>query len=188
MKESKQTDSVLEPNMIEKDLGYMKIKIDLNKLDYVVFNNTISGKELSDYDFSYLPETFQLVLCNQFNRLPEIPFSFHPDVVNSLMTEKHDSPYFKKNVQEIELLHKRITSNQTQADKEKRQMKAEVIASEQGVRNKRYMAVNKLVSLGYDRATAADAVQQYIDNNGLGVFNLKPTRIAELVDQSVLNS
>lgn len=157
--------------------------IDVSMYDTIkLFTEDVPIEDFMDYDFDYLPETHQLVLAKLLLRSPEVPMTFHPDIIFSLMNDKEGSPYYKKTPHEIESIYRKESTKSTTQNREARIMSNPVDETSQKVRDKKYRLINMLVKQGYDRAYCMDELKEYTKVNGTGVLNLTSKRIAAIID------
>ena len=165
-------------------IGNLYVPIDLEH-DYDLYGSTVTGVQLLKEDFDHLPETHALALQKHLIRTNEVQISFHPHIIESLLEEQENSPFYKKTPDEIKVIYKRTGTKDLTKQKEENQMKSKVDITSQVVRNRRTKAVNRLVELGYDRSYSMEILAELIEETDTGIMNLTPTRIADLVDERI---
>lgn len=166
-------------------IGKHIVEID-PEAEYKVFGKMSDGYEILGMDFESLSDTYKLALAKFLARADDIPITFHPDIVASIFEERDASPYFAKTPDEIESIHRKISSKDSRLVNEGNMMRRDVDLGDQLIRTKRTRAITHLVKQGYDRSVAMDMLSEMLIDNK-GIMNLTPTRIAEMVDAKLTN-
>jgi hypothetical protein len=172
-----------EPEIVTRFIGVNAVPIRMLE-EYTLFGDASTAQDVLEFDFDYLPETYKLALAKLLIRSNEIPILFLGDIVKDLFEERENSIYSSKTPHEILIIYRRESTKDKRVEGERYKMSKAVDLAAPAVRNRRLTVINNLVKMGYDRVYTIDYVKGMVTNNA-GIMNLPPSRITELVDESM---
>lgn len=177
-----------KPLYLRCEEGEIKLNPDLT---FNVFGENMLAKRVAKLNIDHLPWLDQVTALQQLERHQRLSILYHPDVVESLITEEENSIYWGKREHEVMIIFKRETVNQSEDDISDSQRRR-LIASPYDItankaRVKKHSIIKQLVALGYNKDSAQAQFTAFMEKNGIGHMNLKAGEIVTLIDEFTLD-
>jgi hypothetical protein len=174
----------MPPKTIILDEGMVTLDPDLT---YQVYGEKISADALSKIDFSHLNWLDQKMLLQDIEIKQEVIMLYHPIIVASIFKDEEASEYWGKNHFECLTLFKR-NALKVKVDRTlDRKLSKTVELNNPHIRMTKTRAIDGLVKLGYDRATAKLNMADFLAEKGIKYLNLTPSELVKHVDEYTLN-
>lgn len=159
--------------------GFAKLNPDLT---YDLFNKSVTAKELSEYDFSYLPWLDQVTLIEEINRTQSVSVHYHPKVLASLAEFKMASPYWGKHTEALTI----YLANEDIDESHDKTTSLEIALTHEPMDSKKNSAQRdrtklQLQKMGYKKERATTMIKKFQTKHGTAIFHLKPSVLAKLI-------
>lgn len=155
-------------------------------ITYQVYGATLTAHELFKVNFSHLPWLDQKMLLQDIATKQEVIMLYHPEIVASIFRDEEASEYWGKNHFECLTLYKRNATKVKVDRTVERKLSKPVKPNDPHIRMTKTRAIDALVKLGYDRATAKLNMADFLAEKGNGYLNFTPSELAKHVDEYTL--